>query len=217
MALLLGSDNFFAGEPNLVAVFDIDYDLVIDFNSKIRWIGVGICLPFSVFCCAPCFLRKNVEWETNCQHVAVTQDGIKYVADKHPSQCGLSCSDVGKVSKTVPFDKITDCDIQEPAGTACCCCIPNVITKVIVDTASSGTGQNGLGSHELVLEGLKDPVEFKRMVWDLKSGRHGAAAAPISNVAQLTAAPKQQDMNTALLQKIYDELRTLNATMARGQ
>ena len=61
--------------------------------------------------------------------------------------------DLGKESKTIPYDKITDCDVQEPAGNACCCCVPNVLPVVNVDTASSG----GV-LHELTLVGLKDPV-----------------------------------------------------------
>ncbi len=30
--------------------------------------------------------------------------GIKYVVDKHPTNCGLVCTDAGRVSKTVPYD-----------------------------------------------------------------------------------------------------------------
>ena len=49
----------------------------------------------------------------------------------------------------MPFDKITDCDIEEPAG-ATCCCIENVLSKVNIDTASSG-GQTDAGpQHEIV-------------------------------------------------------------------
>jgi len=65
----------------------------------------------------------------------------------------------------VPFDKLTDCDVEEPAGTACCCCVQNVLTKVHVDTASSGSvGESGARMHELTLVGLKEPHEFKKKV-----------------------------------------------------
>lgn len=214
-SLLQGSDNFFAGEPNLVATFDIDYDLVIDFKTKVNWVGVGLCCPITSLCCGPCFVRKNVEWGTYSQHVAITQDGIKFVVDKRPTACGLACTDKGKVSKTVPFDKITDCDIEEPAGTACCCCIQNVLTRVVVDTASSGQKTEGGVVHELTLEGLKEPAAFKKMVWDMKSGRHSAAAAPQPSSTGVQQPPPQQDMNAALLEKIYNELRTLNTNLAK--
>lgn len=60
--------------------------------------------------------------------------------------------DIGRTSKTVPFDKLTDCDVQEPAGTAVCCCVQNRLMLVTVDTASG---------REMVLRGLKDPFQFK--------------------------------------------------------
>lgn len=43
----------------------------------------------------------------------------------------MDCQDVGKVSKTVPFDKITDCDVEEPAGSSgpCCCLVENVLVR----------------------------------------------------------------------------------------
>ena len=44
--------------------------------------------------------------------------------EQRKTMCGLPCTDQGRESKTVPYDKITDCDVKEPAGTACCCCIP---------------------------------------------------------------------------------------------
>jgi hypothetical protein len=71
---------------------------------------------------------------------------------------------VGKTSKTVPFDKITDCDIEEPAGAACCGLVPNVLYAVHVDTASSK------GGHELSILGLKEPRAFKELVWAMKRG-----------------------------------------------
>lgn len=43
-----------------------------------------------------------------CQHFLIRWrtrvPGIKYVVDRHPTMCGLVCTDVGRYSKTVPFD-----------------------------------------------------------------------------------------------------------------
>ena len=62
-------------------------------------------------------------------------DGIRYIKDKHKIGLRMDCQDVGKYTKTVPYDKLTDCDIQEPAGAAgpCCCMIQNTLS-------SCGTG-----------------------------------------------------------------------------
>ena len=32
--------------------------------------------------------------------------------DKHKKECRQDCQDQGKVTKTVPFDKLTDCDVR---------------------------------------------------------------------------------------------------------
>ena len=85
--------------------------------------------------------------KTDAMHVCITEDGIKYVVDKHSSGCRCSFNDVGRVSKTVPFDKITDCDVEEPAGAQICGLVPNTLTTVNVDTASS------MGAHDLVIQG----------------------------------------------------------------
>mmetsp|Transcript_17831 Transcript_17831/g.25382 ORF Transcript_17831/g.25382 Transcript_17831/m.25382 type:complete len:134 (+) Transcript_17831:126-527(+) len=62
------------------------------------------------------FLRRRVNWEVYCQHLCVARDGVRYVKDKRKSYWGWACTNIGKTSKTVPLDKITDCDIQEPVG-----------------------------------------------------------------------------------------------------
>jgi len=221
VAKLEAEDDYFEEEPGLVGAFDFDYDTIIDFKTTLTCAQLWSCpciMVCSSLACVPCFLKQNIEWTTRAQHVALTVDGIKYVVARHPSQCGLSCTDVGKVSKTVPYDKITDCDVQEPAGTACCCCIENVLPIVKVDTASSGgTGPEGATRHELELTGLVYPLEFKRSVWAMKRGDPipalGYAGRPMAPSGGVTSAPGQMDMNSKLLTDILGELRQLNAVM----
>jgi len=78
----------------------------------------------------------------------------------------------GKVSKTVPYDKMTDCDIEDPAGASmvcgCFCPVEHVLHIVQVDTAS-GAGKTE-GGHELSLKGLENPEQFKLDVWAMKRG-----------------------------------------------
>lgn len=138
---LTWEDNFFAETDGIVAVFDYDYDKIIAFDweaTTCLWMVCPQLVLVGTLCCVPCFAYQNIVWGTRSQHVAVHRDGIKYVNDKRKSGCGFDCQDQGKESKTVPFDKLTDCDIQEPAGTAVCCFVPNVLSIVNVDTASSG-------------------------------------------------------------------------------
>jgi len=205
------ADEFFNSDQGLISVWDFDYDAIISFETQRRW-AQYICpaMWVSCLCCQPCFLQKNVEWTARAKHVALTVDGIRYVTEKHPTCCGFSCTDKGKDSKTVPYDKITDCDVQEPAGAACCCCIPNVLTRVHVDTASSGT-RDGIKTHELSLSGLRFANEFKQAVWAMKRGELPSNASVPLGTAQVS--PAQQQMNTGLLTEIRDELRELNTRL----
>jgi len=75
---------------------------------------------------------------------------------------------LGRRAPQVPFDKLTDCDIQEPAGAVTVCCVPRVLYVATVDTASAGRSE--LSPHELELVGLKDPEAFKKDVWSMKRG-----------------------------------------------
>merc|ERR1712154_44572 len=150
-------------EDDIVAVFDFDYDSMEEFNTSMGWASLAsTCLypPFFVSALVglvPCFLRRNVQWSARSKHVAITRDGIRYVQERRRCCWGLRFTDQGKSSKTVPFDKITDCDIEEPAGNSCFC-VKNVLATVNVDTASSGQGER-----ELKISGLKDPHGFKKL------------------------------------------------------
>ncbi|KAJ1626696.1 hypothetical protein T492DRAFT_1031064 [Pavlovales sp. CCMP2436] len=133
---------------------------------------VGVVLP----CClvtstvaGAAFL--NIRDEAQSWHVATTQDGLRIVKERHPAALRCTCSDVGKQSRTIPYDQITDCDVEEPAGNALLCCVPNVLRKLKVSTASSSE----------LIEGLADPEQLKRDVWSMKRGE-GISADPSSVV-----------------------------------
>ena len=105
---------------------------------------------------------------------------------------------------SVPFDKITDCDITEPAGNTCVC-VPNVLSVVNVDIASSGQD----GKKELRLAGLKDPHSFKRLVWAMKRAQQGAAPSSMSMTARSSTSESETEV-ASLLREIRDELRANN-------
>lgn len=206
------ADQFFSGDQGLVSVWDFDYDTIINFEVQVQSARILLFPPMwiSALCCYPCFLKRNVEWSTRAQHLALTVDGIRYVSEKHPTLCGFSCTDRGRESKTVPYDKITDCDVQEPAGAACCCCIPNVLSQVNIDTASSGSSKEG-NTHELALRGLKRSNDFKQAVWAMKRGELPSNASVPLGAGLI--APAQEHMHTQLLKEIRDELREMNSYM----
>ena len=218
-------DNFFANEEGLIAVFDFDYPQVASFLKSVACTNMlvdgtlygtlSLCLVpcLSSLCCYPCFFRQQIDWDVYSQHVAITRDGIKYVKDKRHRYCGLACQDAGKESKTVPFDKITDCDVIEPAG-ATNCCIDNVYSVVNVDTASSGNVM-----HELSLAGLKDPLEFKKLVWSMKraSALGGGQVASPSIAAPISLGMIERgfgnDDTNQILKDIRSELKEMNSNL----
>lgn len=221
---LTWTDDFFDDEPDedIVAVFDLDYDLMETYYEKVGWTTLGVLMFFpnllwiGLLGMAPCYLRRNVQWSIRSQHVAVTRDGIRYVKDRRPTCWGMACTDAGKFSKTVPFDKITDCDVVEPAGNTCCW-IPNTLYTVNVDTASSEKAQ-----HELSISGLKNPLGFKRLVWAMKRAYHPVVArlpSAMEIVTQGLENAKGQDVSThqddvaTLLREIRDELRQNNEAL----
>jgi len=206
-------------ENEIIAVFDFDYDKIEAFNEGLGWVSLFCSLLYppifaflSLILC-PCFLRKNVQWSARAQHVAVTRDGIRFVEDRRKFLWGLSCMDKGKKAKTVPFDKITDCDIVEPAGNAALCCVPNILYSVHIDTASSNVQQ-----HELSLAGLTEAHKFKKLVWAMKRayGQNNEGEKSASNAAGPGVGDCQGEMLT-LLREIRDELRQNNESLGALQ
>jgi len=173
-------DNFFKAEEGILSTYEIDYDASVEFETQLGQRNTLLicsvvpyfwpCLPFGACFVNSSTFHQDVNDAVRAQHLAITVDGIKYVTDGHKSGCRFDCQDKGKVSKTIPFDKITDCDIQEPAGSTgpCCCMVKNVLTLVNIDTASGSRGAGG--GHELTIKGLKDPHKFKKDVWAMKRG-----------------------------------------------
>ena len=255
---LTWDDAFFQNDDDsdgIIAVFDFDYDKMVDFTTQVRMMGQFFMVAFFTFnvymfsfqfypaialiplgiyflSFAPCLLKQQVRWEVYAKHVAITRDGIRFVRDRHQTGWGYSVTDKGKHSKTVPFDKITDCDIQEPAGNSCLI-VPNVLVVVNVDTASSGGERR---RHELELSGLVNAHGFKKLVWAMKrakevGGSHAYQAPPLQpSMVEMASLPKEianamegknysdnQGDIAGLLRDIRDELRQNNELLRHGQ
>lgn len=209
---LIWEDDFFEDEEGVIAVFDFDYATMESFYVKAGWASMAFPPIFvmGLIGLVPCFLRKRVQWDVYSKHLAVTRDGIRFVREKRKTLCGCACTDAGRSSKTVPFDKITDCDIEEPGGNTCFC-VKNVLTTVNIDTASSGQTQDGVRRHELVISGLKDPYNFKKLVWALKRSRgntvSASSAVPFGYQPPDAAAVANTGVNNMELQKLLREIR----------
>lgn len=117
------------------------------------------------------------------------------------------------LSDTVPFDKITDCDIEEPAGNSCLC-VKNILATVNVDTASSGQGVR-----ELKIAGLKDPHGFKKLVWAMKRAQggvgnnHGDKLTRVPQALEMLERKGENHDVSMLLREIRDELRQHNTLL----
>jgi len=178
-------DPFFEGDSNVLKSYSFDYDAIVDYQHAIAWqeiqkmaanpccLIIAPCIAYSLF---DYFMwgKENIDEAARAQHLALSRDGIRHVVDKHNARQCCCFPDVvsGKVSKTVPYDKMTDCDVEEPAGYSfvceCLCPVEETLYIVQVDTAS-GAGKTESG-HELSLKGLFAPDQFKKDVWAMKRG-----------------------------------------------
>lgn len=178
-------DAFFAGDTNVLKSYAFDYDMIIEWEQDmaLQELKAQAVNPFGLLCLPLLaynvgyyymFTKENIDERIRAQHLALSRDGIRYVVDKYSQrQCCCFPDEIqGKVSKTVPYDKMTDCDVEEPAGYSfvcgCLCPVEQVLSTVQVDTAS-GAGKME-GGHELSLKGLEAPDVFKKDVWAMKRG-----------------------------------------------
>jgi len=229
----VSSTSYFADEEGLIEEFQFDYDSLNAFDQAIvrtNAVPFSCLFLFTGLPIFPCFIpymficeTQNVVDKNNATHVCITQDGIRYSVDRRKAGCRMSMCDQGRTMKTVPFDKITDCDIEEPAGNSgCCWLVKNTVTVVNVDTASGNrVGEAGAGLHELQIRGLVDPQAFKKLVWKMKRGGHGtphqqtaskqASAVPPSRVEMSRVA--KGDELAPLLKKQIALLETQNKAL----
>merc|ERR1711974_402121 len=109
----------------------------------------------------------------------------------------------GKVNKVIPYDRVQDVRLEEPAGNYCIC-FPFKIPFVSVQTAGGSVGhvqtwmpgkefqQGQIGVSELELWGLDDAVGFRNMVFDMK--KRGKGLGGVSDGMGNNTAPPQVAM-----------------------
>ena len=118
------------------------------------------------------------------RHIALTVDGIRYIVDKHPSGWRRQSEDVGRTSQTVPYDKISNCDVAEPAGAEGCNDCPSC-TCLLVPRTMYTFSVSATGSPGMELWGLDAPYELKKDVWSMMRGQgiEGVSGSEIAPTA----------------------------------
>ena len=174
-------DSWWDSQNDILKTYSFDYEGLIKYKRELDWSEVLSCLIFPpCFCYGACMYnmydQENTNDEVRARHIALTPDGIRYVVDKHKTSCRLDQCEEGRTSKTIPYDKITDCDIEEPAGAdGCPCCLVQRTMMVFnVDTASEGRA--------LSIWGVDVPYELKQDVWSMKRGE-GIEGVDMSSIA----------------------------------
>lgn len=133
-----------------------------------------ICCPFYYVCTKP-ILRK----QTYTQKLKTTEHDIQFEAGPMwgapAAPAWMTCNVPqcwrGKITKTVPFDRVQDVVIQEKGGKFCCC-YDTKVDFIGVQTASGG-GAKGVPMYEVSVLGLKDAHGFRDHVLSKKRSNKG--------------------------------------------
>jgi hypothetical protein len=198
-------------------------------------------LPLLWPCCIPCWpinlpihfmcIRRNIEDKIKSMRVTLTDEQIEY--EEGPYFTSLRHDAFGKqgrVTKVIPYDRVQDVRLEEPAGNYCCV-FPFRITLVSVQTAGGSTGHiqtwgpgrefqaSKIGMSELELWGLDDAVGFRNMVLDMK--KHGKGLGGVGDgMGSITSlVPRQMSMSggsdrtEVLLEEQLSLLRSIDASL----
>lgn len=217
-------DDFFEEHglfDDVVAVFDFDYDSMESHYKCLSWSCLGVTalccqstIPFMILALVPCKLNQNVSWNVRAQHIALTRTGILFVHDQRPACWGERCCTVGKRTKFIPYEQITEFHIAD-ANTKTCS-VHNSLNVVNVGTKDS----NNKMQIGLEITGLKDPHAFQKLAMALKSSNLAGSTTSAINrlamvmddrgiIANASAYSSNQEV-AVLLREIRDELRRNN-------
>ena len=184
-------DPFWDSQNDILKTYSFNYEALTAYKQKVHRSGMLglIFFPPGLLCAVltyPCEMA-NIRDEVHARHIALTADGLRYIVDKHPTGCRLQCEDEGRSSQTVPYDKITDCDVEEPAGSEGCPCMLVKRTEYVFNVATA----NGPAFHSpttVGLRGIDAPYELKKDVWSMKRGQGIAGVEAAYNAAPSVAS-----------------------------
>jgi len=187
-------DVLLMADPDaVVETFPIDVDIVIEELTKKLVLG-KLCLwawP-CLICTIPAFFlyeQKNMDVRVKSIKLYITSENIKYEEGPYFTGCRCdACGKQGKISRAVPFDRVQDVLLEEPAGNYCCC-FPEKLDRTQVQTA----GSDGA---EMTIQGLKDGKHFKEVVLDMKRKGKMVGVGPGAVAPSVLGAPGQVTMDS---------------------
>ena len=195
-------DPFWDGQEDILKSFSFDYEALTVYGQQkafsdncahpgllvllLTLLGPGVPVAVMLLCFHFRCGKDNVRDAVHARHVALTNDGIRYIVDKHPGGCRNAQGEVAKTSRTIPYDKISDCDVVEPGGAdgACACVCPAMRTFYTFNVAT--------GTESFSLRGLDAPYELKKDVWSMKRGQ-GIESVDMDAVAAVAPAVASMD------------------------
>lgn len=227
---------------DLVAEYEFDKD-----NLTLEWNQMMLATYLNPCCvpCIPCWVGKyymvdqpNIQDKIASMRLYLTSDNIEFQDGPYYTSFRHNCfGRRGKTQQVIPFDRVQDVRLVEPAGNFCCC-FPFRNTLVGVQTAGSAFPSVGqwvpgaafqagkAGGAEIDVWGLKDPHGFRQRVFEMKKqvsyrvgdGVGAVDAAVPSDTGTpppaLLGAPKVEQMiaeQVGLLKSIDASLKVLAA------
>jgi hypothetical protein len=117
-------DLFFQNEPGLIKTYTFHREKLIEVKSNDDYVSFQHLCPILCFPpCYPCYfyycyvncvvVEENARDKVNATHVALTQDGIKFVVDDHKQ--GFRMGSEKRVDRTVAYSSIKYADIVSSA------------------------------------------------------------------------------------------------------
>jgi len=152
--------------------------------------------------------------------LAVSRESIFVVRKKRKKGIRFDCQDEGEIRKTIPIANVQDVMITEPAGTAVCCFVPNVLNSVRLQTAAA-SGDDESPHHDAsqaFLVGLRDPNRFRNVIMGLKKGIYiGKEGGPqafqspaVDAIGNSLRESASQGHDTQVLHQILDTLKSID-------
>jgi len=213
-------------EDGILENFEFDHELTRQFwvdkaqcEIMMSFAVVLGCLWLPCSCVELCVLEQNMADMSYNRWLAVSRENIFIVRKKRKAGWRFDCQDVGEIRKLIPASNVQDVMIQEPAGTAVCCWVDNVLNSVVLQTAASSVGEEAqLDPSQAMLVGLKDPQRFRNVIMGLKRGQYVAKIGegqsfdvPPVNALGSTMLASSDDPGVQNLQTLREILSTLKS------
>merc|ERR1712166_1118563 len=171
----------------IVSQIELERSLMVDFYKRKADIAEG---------CKHCCINFFFPWRWidmqnnyNSIHLAVTAHHLLYIEESWSVHSPLLCPPccccceschqenfAPKTRKSIPLEKITDVEVQEEGSNVLvrpgCCGESCNLVSVQIPFSVSSINTAGLSTVEMVIEGIRDPKAFRKLVMAQKRGGH---------------------------------------------